>query len=319
MLAEACLNDVDAFLLRRNLTHTRYVDDFRIFCRDQREALWTLHDLCDYLYTAHRLALNTAKTKILSCQDFVDHELLDPEEEEERGRLDRVNQLIEGIVARIGGYGALEQAVDPEELLNDEDEDRAVRENIAELFQNVLLPGRLQLGVARHLLRRAAHLRTNVIHHLVFENLATLVPVFRDVVNYLKSTRRASKDRGTEFADFLECHDLGQLPFSRLWGVELLSSIPQIVEDNRGMRLAETSHPSVATRCAASIAKAVGLVDWVRERKENWSNFGPWDRRSIIFAASALPRDERNPWLSVVQESGDSLDKAVAQYVCACS
>lgn len=38
LLAEVCLADVDNFLSRK-YAHTRYVDDFRVFCRSREEAL----------------------------------------------------------------------------------------------------------------------------------------------------------------------------------------------------------------------------------------------------------------------------------------
>jgi len=69
---------------------------------------------------------------------------------------------------------------------------------------------------------------------------------------------------------------------------------------------------SFARRLSALVAKEHKIVDWVRENKENWSNFGPWERRALIFSASALPRDERNSWLGIVQESEDLLDRVVA-------
>jgi len=115
--------------------------------------------------------------------------------------------------------------------------------------------------------------------------------------------------------EFLENDDHGQIPFTRLWGLDVICNVRGIVDFERAMRLAESSHVTVAVRCAALIAREAGYVEWVRERKENWSNFGPWERRAIIYSARALPRDERNAWLSVVEESGESLDQAVAQYV----
>ncbi|HDZ9635102.1 TPA: RNA-directed DNA polymerase, partial [Vibrio cholerae] len=64
IFSETCLSDVDNFLLRKGYTHTRYVDDFRIFCESLEQAHRALHDLTEYLYTAHRLALQTHKTRI---------------------------------------------------------------------------------------------------------------------------------------------------------------------------------------------------------------------------------------------------------------
>ncbi|MGA7502229.1 MAG: hypothetical protein WBX00_36510, partial [Isosphaeraceae bacterium] len=124
-----------------------------------------------------------------------------------------------------------------------------------------------------------------------------------------------STRNGGKLAEFLLDHDLGQLPFARLWALETMNAVPGIVGPEVIMRIAESSHPSITVRCTAEAARSQKQVDWVRERKENWSNFAPWDRRAIILSGGALPNDERNPWLEVVEESGDLLDKAVAQYV----
>jgi hypothetical protein len=69
LLAEVCLADVDNFLGRK-YSHTRYVDDFPIFCATRQEALMALHDLSEYLYTAHRLSLQSGKTRILTRESF---------------------------------------------------------------------------------------------------------------------------------------------------------------------------------------------------------------------------------------------------------
>jgi hypothetical protein len=55
LLAECALADVDNFLIRRQFKYTRYVDDLRIFCESKEQAVKALHDLSEYLFTAHRL------------------------------------------------------------------------------------------------------------------------------------------------------------------------------------------------------------------------------------------------------------------------
>jgi hypothetical protein len=84
LLAEAALNDVDMFLLRKGVQHVRYVDDIRVFCRSRRQAIEIQHDLTEYLHTAHRLSLESYKTSVLYVDRFVREELRDPEEEEKR-------------------------------------------------------------------------------------------------------------------------------------------------------------------------------------------------------------------------------------------
>ena len=69
LLAEACLADVDNFL-RQQYRHTRYVDDFRTFCKSHADAVQALHDLSEFLHTAHRLSLQAGKTFILEREKF---------------------------------------------------------------------------------------------------------------------------------------------------------------------------------------------------------------------------------------------------------
>jgi hypothetical protein len=167
----------------------------------------------------------------------------------------------------------------------------------------------------RYLLRRAAALRTNVIHNLVMSNLSKLAPMMREVGIYLKSTKAASRSRGDELLAFLEGDDFGVLPFSRLWGLDIINEVDGIVSHGKAMSIAATCPSEIAERSQAFIAVRARYVDWVRERKEKWSNFGPWERRGIIYAARILPSDERRPWLELVKERGDSLDRAVADFV----
>jgi len=70
-LAEATLDDVDKFLLSRGITYVRYVDDFRIFTKHKSDAILASHDLTEYLYTAHRLALASAKTGLYAVKTFI--------------------------------------------------------------------------------------------------------------------------------------------------------------------------------------------------------------------------------------------------------
>jgi len=314
VLAEACMNDVDGRLLRRGLEFTRYVDDFRIFCRTYEDAVLVLHDLCDYLYTAHRLTLNASKTRIDSCEDFIERELRDPEEEEERGEFRRLSELIDELLESVG-YDAFIESDSFDDLIDDDTKKKAIRDNIAELFEACVKMDKLHLGIARHLLRRASHLRTNVLNRIAIGNLRALVPVLRDVANYLKATSKVTVTKKKKIIRFFETDALGSLAFGRMWGIEIIRSIDGLADSQTAMRLAESSPKDIASRLEALVAERFQIVDWVRERKENWSTFGSWERRAVIFSASALPRDERNSWLGMIEEGGDSLDAAVASFV----
>ncbi len=311
LLAELCLNDVDALLLRKGATHVRYVDDFRIFCSSRGSALELLHDLTDYLYTAHRLSLETSKTKILFKKAFIDKELKDPDEEEQRARVDKFNELVEEFLPANQWYS------EPIEIPDDEELDfQAARDALVELFDDCIGKPPLQLGSARHLLRRAKKMNTAVLNDRVTAHLEGLAPVLRDAVRYLIATvpKKTANERGAEVLKFLEQSSIAFLPFVRLWALELMEKRGDMVNRQEALRFAKESEVQLGIRPYALLARKYKLIDWVRAQKETWMNHGPWERRAIIWAGSVLPKNERRHWLDLVQESEDPLDRAVAQF-----
>ena len=68
ILAKLYLNVVDENLRSQGFTHLRYVDDFRIFCREESEAKKAILALT-WLLRKRGLNLQTAKTQILTAED----------------------------------------------------------------------------------------------------------------------------------------------------------------------------------------------------------------------------------------------------------
>jgi len=308
LLAEACLADVDMFLLREGYVHTRYVDDFRIFCPSRARALQALHDLSEYLYTAHRLALQSSKTKPLHIDQFVQKELIDPERLEEQSRTDKIDDILHML------YEELEYGASIEIELAPEDVQEIVRENLVELFDASLRQEPLHLGLVRYLLRRATTLRTAVLREKVLDNLEVLAPVLRDCATYLlKTTQESHRRRVAEgLIDFAETSDLSFLPFVKLWTSHVLTYRPASECEDSIREVCRDAQDVLGIRPLALLARELGHLEWVRGQKESWQNNRPWDRRAIIWAARALSDDERGHWLNRVQGSGDLLDRAVA-------
>jgi hypothetical protein len=309
VLAEALLTDVDSFLLRKGASHVRYVDDFRIFCRSRREAIALQHDLTEYLYTSHRLSLESYKTRVMHVSRFLSEELRDPEEEEREAKATKLHELIEQLRDATGYW------VSADELPEDEQAE-AVRESLTELFDTCVETRPLHLGLARHLLRRATQMKTAAIMEQVFDHLEVLAPVFRDVSRYITKClpNNSAGSRGERLLEFLEKSDIGALPFLRMWGLEIFRLRPEMAAPPKIWELAEASAPALGQRYTALIAHAFGQLDWIRAQKENWRNHGSWDRRALIWSSCRLPQTERKPWLEVVRGSGDHCDAAVALF-----
>ncbi|AIC93090.1 RNA-directed DNA polymerase [Shouchella lehensis] len=75
LLAELTLNDIDEGLLSEGIDFCRYVDDFRLFCKSEKDAYQQLALLAEMLFENHGLTLQQHKTRIVSVEDFRDGHL----------------------------------------------------------------------------------------------------------------------------------------------------------------------------------------------------------------------------------------------------
>jgi hypothetical protein len=301
LLAEACLADVDNFLLQ-TYYHTRYVDDFRIFCTSERQAVQALHDLSEYLHTAHRLSLQAGKTFIFPSAEFRERELSDPETEERRAREAGVLERMEEL--RMEHYREWHE-LDEEEIKEHELE--VGREVLKDLLERVIRSRTFPLGSARHVLRRAQSTRSRVILPQLLENLGMFAPVIREVVLYVTKIQNARNraEIGNALVDFVSTSIYGVVPFIQYWVISALCEVTEFTTMETAVALAEQSHTSIRDRMIALVAKAYGRTDWVRWKKETWANTSAFAQRAIIWASSALPRDERSHWLQPIRNNAD--------------
>jgi hypothetical protein len=297
LLAEACLADVDTFLLRKGYVHTRYVDDFRIFCRSEGQAVEALHDLTEYLYTAHRLTLQGNKTRILARKDFRERELVDPQQMESQSKQEKINELIEEV--RSASY----EKPDASEITIDQNTDsQLLRDTLKELFVDVISRPGLHVGQARYLLRRATGLRTRVLLSTVLDNLPALLPVLGEVVAYVTNVydKKSPQQVGGALRALVSKPPYNNSPFVQYWTLTAFAEVPTFCKKETAIKLAESSDSQIRDRVSATIAKSYRLTDWVRSRKENWQNSTPFGQRAIIWAAPILADDERNHWLKSI-------------------
>jgi hypothetical protein len=313
ILAEASLIDVDSLLMRERFDFARYVDDFHVFCTSRKDAIQKRHRLSAYLFSAHRLSLEGGKTAVAFVEKFLKDELSDPEELEQRVRVERIKEIFDKIVAENGPYWfeGLDESEEAKLLT------KAEREGFAALFSECVNKHPLRLGLVRYLLRKGFQSRMTGLIEIIFQNLETLAPALRDTVRYLAKTipRARALTRGRDLLRFCKESAVGELPYVRLWILELLFRRPDLCSASDAISLATESAPDLGYRPASLLASVYGQIDWVRDRKETWRNYEPWDRRALIWSASVLPTGEKRPFLNMVAEQGDILEAAVAKFL----
>jgi hypothetical protein len=309
LLAEVCLADVDNFLSRK-YSHTRYVDDFRVFCKSREEAVRALHDLSEYLYTAHRLSLQAAKTGILTRDQFRKDELKDPASQEREAKEKRIEEILGKL--RKAGYPDIDEVAG--ELL---DEQGVAIEALKNLLEIVVTRRYFPLALGRYVLRRAAALRCRAILPRVLENFIKFIPVLRDLVLYLIKIAHPRNHAviGKALEDLVTSSDYRTFPFIQYWVLTAIQQVPEFGSVEKAMTWSNESDASIRDRMLALTARAYGLTDWVRGKKETWSNSSMWGQRGTVWAGMILPREERTHWLKPIRNNPDVSIKAVADAV----
>jgi hypothetical protein len=265
-----------------------------------------LHDLSDYLNTSQRLSLETSKTRIISTEKFLEQYFSEPEDQE-RQEQELAKQELQSFVNQY----SQEMVLDKKQL------NQLTRKTLVKLLDQCLSEPPLNLGVSRYILRRATQLRTDILLPVVFEHLEALIPVMRDVARYLKVAIKPkhTTQYGNRLEELLNLGAFSDLPFVRMWGIEIILNSPLLLDSTKALQLSETYKTDLGLRAVAQIAQLYNQQDWVREHKETWRSYNEWDRRAIIMSAQVLPIDEKRHWLGQIIGTAEGIEKAVARYV----
>src|SRR5262249_20055540 len=70
ILAEACLTEVDEYLINIPSSFIRFIDDYTMFGKDEADCLRTLYNLGSRLMLSQGLTLNMAKTRVFDPDQF---------------------------------------------------------------------------------------------------------------------------------------------------------------------------------------------------------------------------------------------------------
>jgi len=282
IMAEAIMIDIDQFIRNRGISHTRYVDDFRIFSDSKRDLQVLLEELTVYLYEQHRLTVAADKTTIRESAEFIEQQL--------HSRYS--NERLE-LVKKIEFFNPYSEEL--EELDIDSETARdSLRENLLEVFNEILKLDYLDLGLARNLIRSA---KQNEIPELLvplLDNLRFFTPVINDVVLYF--IELTNEDTEADLANGLKKICQSELVDNRLvrfWLEWYISDEPGLLQHPE-LHQFISAGSNIQTQARAAIHTK--NLAWVREKKSVIYNLGNWERRAVLLASLILPSDERTHW-----------------------
>jgi len=298
VLAEATMIDVDQFLMNKDVEHSRYVDDFRIFSTSRDRLEWVLQEMSLYMHDNHRLSLATDKTQIVSVTQFLADDLQNAYQLERLELLDSVEVL-----------NPYTQEVEQKEVLA-----ATAPKATIDALEKLIAFGNLDLGIARAVIRTAKAYRINAPAIILFRNLNYFAPVANDVFLYMQKIW--NQDMSKELVHVIEELLTPIAPPSmglRHWLAWFLAGQTELMKSAR-IKNFVFSAPDLGIQARAAVA--CNNLAWVREQKTAIYNMGSWDRRAVLFASQILPKDERENWLRLVQNNSPfPLDSWMAQWV----
>lgn len=306
IMAEALMIDVDEFIDNSGFKHTRYVDDFRIFANSKNELVNFLDKLTKYLFENHRLNLSSSKTEIISKANFVQNYLESPESVEKL----HIHQTLAEMMEVQGPYQTYEE--EPE-LPSEKEIKPAV---MLSMCQKLLALEKLDLGVARHILRQCRQYRIRSVSKLIIENFEYFCPVINDVVLYLDkvSNSKFIELNVSKFEELVQDNSYAQLPFVRLWLSEYFRRKPTFLESRV---IADYVAGSLHHEAYADhIIESSNLAEFRRIR-DSLNEVSDRKRRAIFKASLVTAKDDRDAWLNSISRrySTNIIDMSVIKWV----
>jgi hypothetical protein len=306
VLAEAIFIDIDEYIIKLNPNYVRYVDDIVIFSDSKLDLMWLLHQLTIFLYDNHRLNLSASKTRILESTEYIDS-IQNPDKIE----ANYIHKELETFQVRFD-YTYIEPELDD---LSTEDKTKVRTEALCSFMQKIIDLKPLDLGLARHILRKCRRLRTRAIINQLLSNFDFFVPVLPDVILYLeKVTNDTMLDHNMHhFENIVINSKTKNYPWVKDWLQKYFIDHYNVFSTNKTINSYINSGD---IRILALKARKERSIAWLRDKKTSFDHYGPWDRRALIYAGTLLPSEEKKHWMdSIIGNSNNLLDRVVAKYV----
>jgi hypothetical protein len=311
LLAELAINDVDQALLSEGRRYCRYSDDYRLFCKSEREAYEALAFLANTLFETHGLTLQQHKTEIIGVEAFKQKYI-------SFGAADGSQPLSERFAEILTRRGlGLYDEIDYSGL------DASGRKEIDDLNLDAILAEQLakdsiDISVTRTVLNIRTQIKSHKSLDSVVDGLPKLYTVLKDALGYIHSfegdtARQAAI--GAKMLEMLANSLIGHLEFHRCWVLSTFADDRQWDNENRFIALYNQFTDEFSRRELILAIGRAGQGHWFKSRKRNVHNFfRPWEKRAFIAAASCLPGDEHKHWVASIEGRLDILERTVARW-----
>ncbi len=301
-LAEIAIADVDNALLSHSIDFVRYIDDYVIFTDSKESADWAVRQLGEVLYGYHGLTLQTAKTRVLECSEYLsNHDILaDDEGEVEK----RFNEIVEEHFYDIDSIDELT----PEQLETIE----AV--NFADVLEEALDEDPINYKKVTFVLEKLSALENEELIDIVLGNLERLYPVAHAVNAFFRGFEdlptKQKKIADSLLKPILPTQRYRAPEYYAVWILDLFANHAAWNHASQLLHIFRDTQSQTIKRYAALAIGNCGSRSEALVFKEHIAAATPLTRTAILIASAKLPRDERTHWRKSLTLS-DPLEKAV--------
>ena len=307
ILGEAILIDVDEALSREGFKVVRWVDDFSIFCANERQARRGLFFLAEWLYEKHGLTLQPLKTKVLSAPVFRDRLLVEPHA--------RLAERVEAHMSEEAAH-AFEtlRAADPYTestgvSINWEPSELEAIEalNLEELLHEALAdPDAIDYELTAFILGRAGALESlpattkERLVEVVIQHSDHLLPIGESMARFLLGLGAISptvkRQTGTSMIRPLLRIPAAILDNYAMWALHVCADSPGWVKAGDLLKILRHAKSPVVRRYAAlALSQSATRAQAIAVRDE-FDDASPLVRLAILVCLRRLPADERKHW-----------------------
>jgi hypothetical protein len=310
LLSELVLNRVDRLLGAEKIEFCRFVDDFHIFTTSREAAYANLVSLSQILLENEGLALNRAKTRIMTADEFLSSSAF-AEENEPKSEHERESRRFIQLRLRYDPYSPT--ADEDYQALQDELE----KFDVVGMLAREIAKARIDESVTRQLLRAIKYLDDRVKDDAILsliDNLTTLYPVFPTVMTVVRSTLADVSER-TKQAVFERLRNLisqnsyiTQVPANLAFALRVLAYDASDETDGVLTDLYKKPLDMMIKRDIILIMTRRNADYWISNCRRQYAVLTPWERRALGVASYIL-EDEGVHWRDDIKKEASPLDR----------